>query len=546
MKNFAKGFVSFLLIAAAAEAYAQQVVGRVLVAAGPVTVVRQGAPRPAIAGTGLEVGDAVVTGAQGNAQIGFIDNSIVALRESSHFLVEQFQFQRAGATDALAFRLLRGGLRTVTGLIGTSRRPADYRVTTPVASVGIRGTHYSLLSCADDCLEANGSVAANGTYGGVYDGRLGVGNNAGEVEFGRDEYFYVADINTIPQPLLAPPGFLADRLKGVAKNAPRPAAEPAARATDRTAPATPSQEAATILPPVPLFVATETLGAGGTPAVVGGVAAPSSDLAFAFAHSLIENDGGAASYGGSVSIGSGPGQPTNPITTSGSGSSQTLVAFDFRPTFPRSGAVGSGGIDMQGFDPASGMHWGRWVNGTITVDAPDNNLAAGTQTPPTGVHYLYGTATPDSVLASKTGSFTFSDTAGTTPTDSNGQIANSFAFGTLNVNFTARTANLSSLNISFPNATWSYSNLPFTMQVGGLLQDSSNLNAFAYNVGSCVGAGCGGSQGPNNATIDATGVFVGASANFLGMTFQGFSGAFVTTNRVAWGAVRIYRCPTCP
>lgn len=542
MKSLVKSCLAFLLLAHAADAFAQPVVGRVLVAAGQVTLVRQGTPRAAIAATGLQVGDAVVTSAASNAQIGFVDHSVVALRESSHFLVERFQFQPEGGSNALAFSLLRGGLRTVTGLIGVSRRADEYRVKTPIASVGIRGTQYSLVYCQDDCADPEGVLAANGAYGGVYDGTVAVSNNAGEVEFGRDEYFYVADINTIPQPLLGPPSFLGDRLKGMAKNAPKPAAEPAARSADGAASA--SQEAEAALPPTAAYVATETRGPGGAPAVVGGAADPSS-IAFAFAHSLIETNGAPASYGGAVSIGSGPGDPTNPLTLSGSGPSQTLVAFDFSPTFLRSGSVGAAGIDMQGFDPASGLHWGRWVNGTIVVGAPDENLVPGTQMPPTGVHYLYGTATPDSVLASKTGSFTFSDFAGTTPTDSNGQLASSFAFGAINVNFTSRTANLSSLNISFPNATWSYSNLPFAMQIGGSLQDFSHLSAFAYNVGSCVGAGCGLSQGPNNATIDATGVFVGASANFLGMTLQGFSGAFLSPG-VAWTAVRVYRCAACP
>lgn len=543
MKSLVKSCLAFLLLAHAADAFAQPVVGRVLVAAGQVTLVRQGTPRAAIAATGLQVGDAVVTSAASNAQIGFVDHSVVALRESSHFLVERFQFQPEGGSNALAFSLLKGGLRTVTGLIGVSRRADEYRVKTPIASVGIRGTQYSLVYCQDDCADPEGVLAANGAYGGVYDGTVAVSNNAGEVEFGRDEYFYVADINTIPQPLLGPPSFLGDRLKGMAKNAPKPAAEPAARSADGAASA--SQEAEAALPPTAAYVATETRGPGGAPIVVGGaLAAGPSSTAFAFAHSLIETNGGPASYGGALAISAGPGQPTNLLTLSGSGPSQTLAGFNFNPAFPRSGSVGSSGIDMQGFDAASGVHWGRWVNGTIAVGEADEFLAPGTQTPPSGVHYLYGIATPDSVLASKTGTFTFSDFGGTTPTDSNGQIATSSAFGAMSVNFTARTANLSSLNISFPNATWSYSGIPFTMGFGAGI--TTHLGAFTQGAGSCIGAGCGASQGPGNATIDTTGVFIGSSANFLGISFQGFSQAPTSNNRVAWGAVRIYRCPTCP
>ncbi|MEO5693202.1 MAG: FecR family protein [Usitatibacter sp.] len=530
MKTFVKILVAFVLAATAVDAVAQ-VIGRVLVVSGQVSVIRQGLARPAAIGTGLEVGDSVVTGAASNTQLRFSDASLVALRESSRFLVERYEFQRAGASDSLVFSLLKGGLRTITGTIGKSRRTEAYVVKTPLASVGVRGTQYALLYCNNDCGAPDGTGGPNGMYGGVFDGRVGVFNNAGDVEFGRDEFFFVADINTIPQPLLGPPAFLADRLAGLVKNAPKPAAEPATRAEAAAGGVAPASEE--IVVPVVAFAATDTRGQGGAPIVVGSTA----NTFFAFAHSLIENNGGPASYGGSLSV--PPSLVANPITTSGT----TLTAFSLEPAAGRRGAVGPGGIDMQGFDPASGVYWGRWRDGTVSVTAPDQHLTPGTQTPGTGVHYMFGAApTTEGVLAAKAGSFTYSDTGGTTPTDSNGQVATSFNFGPMNVNFTTQTANLSTLSVVFPNASWSYSNVPFALRPAGY----NHIDAFAYNVGSCVGAGCGASQGPNNATIDTTGVFLGNSAGFLSIAFQGFSGANITNNRVAWGSVRIFRCAGCP
>ena len=98
------------------------------------------------------------------------------------------------------------------GLIGKSQHE-NYRVRTPIATVGIRGTHYNLVVCQQDCFESDGSLAADGNYGGVLEGRLAIANKAGEREFGVDEYFYVADANTIPQTLRGRPGFLRDRLE---------------------------------------------------------------------------------------------------------------------------------------------------------------------------------------------------------------------------------------------------------------------------------------------------------------------------------------------
>src|SRR5258708_33942351 len=54
---------------------------------------------------------------------------------------------------------------------------------------------------------------ANGTYGGVSDGRIDVGNNTGSKEFGANEYFHGPNANTAPQGLVAPPGLLYDRLQ---------------------------------------------------------------------------------------------------------------------------------------------------------------------------------------------------------------------------------------------------------------------------------------------------------------------------------------------
>lgn len=536
MKTFAKMLLAFLLAAGALDS-AAQVIGRVLVVAGQVTVERQGQPRAAVVGTGLEVGDTVVTGPASNTQLRFSDNSIVALREASRFLVERYSFGDARGTGALTFNLLKGGLRTVTGLIGKSRRAEDYLVKTPIASVGVRGTQYALLHCADDCGSADGTLATNGTYGGVFEGRLGVFNSAGDVEFGRDEFFYVADINTIPQPLLGPPAFLADRLRGLAKNAPKPASEPAAGAATAAGGSAPASEG--IVVPVAAFAATDTRGAGGTPVVVG-AAAP--DAAFTFTHALVEIDGGNSSYGGSTLGTAIPIFPPDLMTISGSGPTATLTAFNLGAVIGRTGTVGPGGIDMQGFDPASGVHWGRWVDGRIAITAPDTFLSPGTQVPPGGVHYMFGASpTPDNVLASKAGSVSFTDFGGTIPTDSNGQIATSFTFGAMNVNFTAQTASMDTINITFPTASWSYSNIAFTFQHGA--GRFTHLDSNQNNIGSCTGAGCGSA---GNASLDASGVFLGTSANFLALGLQGNAGAGVTSNRVAWTSARIYRCPTCP
>lgn len=48
------------------------------------------------------------------------------------------------------FRLVKGGFRSVSGLIGKVNQD-DYRVSTPVATIGIRGTRYGVRLCQGEC-----------------------------------------------------------------------------------------------------------------------------------------------------------------------------------------------------------------------------------------------------------------------------------------------------------------------------------------------------------------------------------------------------------
>ena len=243
-----RGAASIVLLAAAAAfsggAAAQQAVGRVLVAVGTVSIERGGDRIPGAAGIEVRKGDTIQVGQQSNAQLRFVDESIVALRADTTFRISEFSFRGAGQEkDSGIFALLKGGLRTVTGLISKE----NYSVETPTATIGIRGTHYTLRVCNNDCFETtttaqapgaaapllvaaagspasdagplaqlaqSGTPVANGTYGSVTDGRISVTNQSGASEFGADQYFHVASRASTPQQLIGPPSFLRDRLDG--------------------------------------------------------------------------------------------------------------------------------------------------------------------------------------------------------------------------------------------------------------------------------------------------------------------------------------------
>lgn len=187
-----------------------QVAGRVLAAAGEVSIVRDGRQVPARPGTEVRSGDVLRTAAGSNAQVRLEDSALLALRQNTDFKIEEFKFAgKEDGSERAFFRLLKGGFRTVSGLIGKLNQD-NYGVTTDTATVGIRGTHYNLLLCKGDCGEAK-----DGLYGGVLDGRIAVNNESRlERQFGVGEYFFVADVRSPAQRLISPPDFLRDRLEG--------------------------------------------------------------------------------------------------------------------------------------------------------------------------------------------------------------------------------------------------------------------------------------------------------------------------------------------
>lgn len=205
-------------------------------------------------------GDIVSAGPNAYVNLKFTDGSFVLIRPNTRFEIEAYRApdepteataadapsattapaangEAIAATPAPAgrgqafFRLLKGGFRAVTGLIGRSD-PAEYRISTPVATIGIRGTDYLAIicdaACASDpvilasllpgCPEnttalcdmplPEGLSALGGIVVGVISGRVVTANIDGrEVEVGPGQFLLTLTDGTqilLPQP----PGFL--------------------------------------------------------------------------------------------------------------------------------------------------------------------------------------------------------------------------------------------------------------------------------------------------------------------------------------------------
>jgi hypothetical protein len=97
-------------------------------------------------------GDLLSTQRDSYAQVNFTDGSIMTLRPNTQMKIEDYQFsQDRPQADSSFFRLVKGGLRSVTGLIGKRGNMDAYRIGTSTVTIGIRGTSGNTLDCTQDC-----------------------------------------------------------------------------------------------------------------------------------------------------------------------------------------------------------------------------------------------------------------------------------------------------------------------------------------------------------------------------------------------------------
>lgn len=104
-------------------------------------------------------GDVLSTQKDSYAQINFSDGSSVTMRPYTQMRIDAYHFvQDKPAADNAFFRLLKGGLRTVTGLVGKRGNQDAYRIGTVTATIGVRGSVGDTMHCEPNC----GGVAPGG------------------------------------------------------------------------------------------------------------------------------------------------------------------------------------------------------------------------------------------------------------------------------------------------------------------------------------------------------------------------------------------------
>jgi hypothetical protein len=89
--------------------------------------------------------DRLVTDAKTQAEIVFTDDTLITFHPATDFTVDNYAYDKnqKSSVGKSVMSLIQGGFRTITGLIAKGN-PSGYAVKTPVATIGVRGTDYTV------------------------------------------------------------------------------------------------------------------------------------------------------------------------------------------------------------------------------------------------------------------------------------------------------------------------------------------------------------------------------------------------------------------
>jgi len=359
--NFFVSLVASLLLLGGNAAYAN-VAGYVQFVNGVVQLTDPaGQTRSVQKGDAVNEGDTLTSARNASAQIKMQDGGLVAMRADTRLKFDSFIFSgKQDGTEQSFFSLFKGGFRAVTGLIGQINKPS-YRVTTPVATIGIRGTDHETFVVAPDSELA--AVAPPGAYNKVNLGETYLATDKGTIFVLPNQMGFAGGKDQMPQ------------LQPINTNLFTVAAEPTPQAEgDRQE----AKEEGVRETAVVDNTAQEQVAAP-TPTT----AAPENTVTTNFIQLPIETTGGTNLTGGTLTITTTADGVTPPATgldfysveynaTYGyHNATNTVLGTD--ATFDAQGVLTAvaGNYDRQaaqsleGGSDAGAVSWGRWTNGTV-------------------------------------------------------------------------------------------------------------------------------------------------------------------------------------
>jgi FecR-like protein len=434
--------VMLALVSAALSEAALANTGHVDFTVGNVVVTEaSGRAHALLKGAEVGSGDKIASGADGRAQIRFSDGGYVSLQPNSEFDIKQYRFNgKTDGTESALFGLFKGALRTVTGLVGRVNRN-KYQITTPTATIGIRGTG-GLIQVNND-----GSTLVIGTSG-----IWSLTNNGGSIDV--------------------------------------PAGTAGFAGTNRNVPPQPTTQGPVVPPPQP------QIGPLLPPTIVqGNVVGP-------LGNSIVPTTGSgyvAAFFGaGGPNFTPFPGGPITAPTNAVFDSAGQPIQFDtvvlvcgLVSCVPTTVTYTLAGTQMEASNDGF-LSWGRW-----TGDVFQNGTLLATLNANQGLHYVTGIPTPAASMPTG-GTFTYNLIGATSPTFANGSAApgvlnsasltGDFTTSTISVSLSATAggntySGSASALITIASATFSGSGLATSTGTGCSVSCTLGVNGFFSGTG---------------------------------------------------------------
>ena len=137
-------FFALLLAAAlcaAPASAAEEWAGIVKAVEGAVTLEREGKTLPVAVGDKVMPKDKLTTAKDSRVAVTLRDDTLISAGPRSQVAVAEFAFDPATQSGSVVVSVLRGVTAMVSGLVAKANAAA-MRVTTPTATIGIRGTEF--------------------------------------------------------------------------------------------------------------------------------------------------------------------------------------------------------------------------------------------------------------------------------------------------------------------------------------------------------------------------------------------------------------------
>ena len=496
------------------EAWSAQA-GRVQFVHGNVQLVdAAGAIHAIHKGDAVNEGDTLVSGETASAQILMLDGGFIAIRPDTRLKFDSFKFSgKPDKPENSFFSLLKGGFRAITGLIGRIRHQ-DYRITTPAATIGIRGTdHETVLVLPDDPLVRAGQ-ARPGVYNKVNVGETSITTNKGTVNVLPNQMGYAGGLNQLPRlepintnlfTVVPPPTPQAKTETG--KNG-SDTGERATAVVDNTATASSGSDTSgssssssdsttttvlsTTTPTTQVISPVQALSSSSTALPTTGVGGVG--LFYLDSANNVWTTGGGGTLQTTASASGGLGAFSITFGNCIANCAYTVNSFT-------GGSLGTATLLDQGSSAAAGnIHWGRWFGSGATV----TGLPTGSTFLNSNLIYIVG----DVPTMPVSGTATYAPVGGTAPVNSAGTTG-TFLGANVSVDFANQGISVNNMKVSFGGDT-------LTMSGSGQFLSSGEIPSVPMR-GTCSGT-CSASG--TTLTGDYAGGFTGTNAAGLALGYH--------------------------